>query len=49
MDKQEIKWVHGQLLNLVNEARYCGSKEAERLLLAFAAIASIAMDDSAHT
>jgi hypothetical protein len=49
MDKQEIRWVHGQILNLVNEARHCGSEEAERLLLTFAAIASIAMDDEPHT
>ena len=49
MDKHELQWVHNQLLNLVNEARHCGSDEAEKLLLTFSAITSIAMDHGADT
>ena len=41
---QELKWVHGNLLNLINEARHCESEEAERLLLLFAGITSIAIE-----
>lgn len=42
--KQELQWVHGHLQNLIDEARYCGSEEAEKLLLMFAKTTAIAID-----
>ena len=42
--KQELVWVQGQLSNLIEEARYCGSKDAEMILSSFARVVAIALN-----
>lgn len=42
--KQELIWVQGQLSNLIDEARYCGAKDAERILSSFAHVVAIAIN-----
>lgn len=46
--KRELEWVHGNLINLVNEARHADAPEAEKLLLMFSAITSIAIESAKH-